>query len=162
MLRAADWAPSHNETEPWHFTVFMGNSRRALGEAFGEVYRLEVGEADFRREAYEANCAKVWHAPVWIAIGMTPALNPEGTLLMSVEEELMAVACAVQNLHLVACAQGLAGMWHSKGASVHPHMAKFLGFKPPSRLLGFFYCGWPAVKWPEGERRPLPEKVRWG
>jgi nitroreductase len=161
MLRAADWAPSHKDTEPWRFTVFMGESRRALGEAFGEVYRLEVGDEAFRQDSYEANCNKVWAAPVWIAIGMTPALRPDGTLRMREEEELMAVACAVQNLHIVASATGLAGMWHSKGQSVHPHIARFLGLEPPSRLLGFFYCGWPATPWPEGERRPLAEKVRW-
>ena len=138
----------------------MGDSRRALGEAFGEVYRMQSG-GDFRQEAFEAHCERVFHAPVWIAIGMTPALKPDGTLLMSVEEELMAVACAVQNLQLVASAQGLAGMWHSKGLSVHPHIARFLGLESPSRLMGFFYCGYPAIEWPEGERRPLSEKVRW-
>jgi nitroreductase len=160
MLRAADWAPSHNETEPWRFTVFMGESRRELGGVFGEVYRQEAGDG-FKQEAYAANCEKVWHAPVWIAIGMTPALKPDGTPLMTTEEEIMAVACAVQNLHLVASAQGLAGMWHSKGHSVHPLVARFLGLEPPSRLLGFFYCGWPNVPWPEGERRPIEQKVRW-
>jgi nitroreductase len=55
MLRAADCAPSHNETEPWQFTVFMGESRRALGKAFGEVYRQEA-DAGFRQDAYEAHC----------------------------------------------------------------------------------------------------------
>lgn len=161
MLQAADWAPSHKDTEPWRFTVFMGESRRALGRAFGEVYRMETEPADFKEEARRAYCDRVQAAPVWIAIGMAPALRADGSLLMTEEEELMAVACAVQNLHLVASAMGLAGMWHSKGLSVHPRIARFLGLEPPSRLLGFFYCGWPAAAWPAGERRPLSEKVRW-
>lgn len=160
VLVAADWAPSHGETEPWRFTVYTGEARRALGEAWAEAYRQDAGD-NFKQAAWEANRDKVWQAPVWISIGMTPALKPDGTLLMTETEELLAVACAVQNLHLVANAQGLGGMWLSKGVHVHPHTAQFVGMEPPSRLLGFFFLGYPAIPWPEGERRPLETKVRW-
>lgn len=162
-LEAADWAPSHGDTEPWRFTVYAEESRRALGDAFAEAYRLDAErEGDFKQTAFDAQRERVWGAPVWVSIGMQPALRPDGSLKMTVEEELMATACAVQNLHLVACAQGLAGMWLSKGVFRHPHVAEFAGLKPPhGRLLGFFILGWPAIAWPEGERRPLREKVRW-
>jgi nitroreductase len=92
---------------------------------------------------------------------MEPELRPDGTLKMTLEEELMAVACAVQNLHLVASAQGLAGMWLSKGVFKHPHVAEFVGLSAHGRLMGFFILGRPNVPWPQGERRPLAEKVRW-
>lgn len=98
---------------------------------------------------------------MWISIGMAPARKADGSLQMSEEEELMAVACAVQNLHLMASALGLAGMWHSKGPSVHPAVARGLGLEAPDRLLGFFMCGWPSGDWLSSERRPLAEKVRW-
>jgi nitroreductase len=162
VLAAADWAPSHGDTEPWCFTVYTGESRRALGQAFAEAYRFDAErDGDFRENAYQGQRERAWSAPVWISIGMQPALRSDGTLKMTIEEELMAVACAVQNLHLVASAQGLAGMWLSKSAFTHPHLAKFIGLTPPGRLLGFFILGWPNVPWPEGERRPLTEKVRW-
>ena len=161
LLEAADWAPSHGETEPWRFTVYMGESRRGLGEAFAETYWMSQDAEEFRQAAYEAQRDRAFMAPVWIAIGMTPALKPDGTLRMREEEEIMAVACAVQNLHLVASAMGLAGMWQSNTLTLHPHMARFVGLEPPSRLLGFFWLGWPAISWPEGTRRPLSEKVRW-
>ena len=160
-LRAADWAPSHGETEPWRFTVYTGKSRQALGDAFAEAYRLEAGEQGFKQATLEANRARALGAPVWISIGMTPGLRPDGSLQMTEEDEVIAVGCAVQNLHLVANAMGLAGMWLSKNVFIHPHVAEFVGLKPPSRLLGFFFLGWPAIPWPEGERRPLSEKVRW-
>ena len=159
-LRAADWAPSHGETEPWRFTVYTGESRRALGEAFAEAYRQDAGEG-FKQGAFEGNRGKVWQAPVWISIGMTPALKEDGSLLMTETEELIAVGCAVQNLHLVVNAQGLGGMWLSKGVHIHPYVAKFVGLPPPSRLMGFFFLGYPNIAWPEGERRPLETKVHW-
>jgi nitroreductase len=160
-LKAADWAPSHNETEPWRFTVYTGESRRALGDAFAEAYRQDAGEDGFKQVTFEANRDRAFGAPVWISIGMSPGLRPDGSLKMTEEDEVIAVGCAVQNLHLVANAMGLGGMWLSKGVFIHPHVAEFVGLKAPERLLGFFFLGWPAIPWPEGERRPLVEKVRW-
>lgn len=153
MLEAANWAPSHEDTEPWRFTVFMGEGREKLAELFA----LSQGE----KATKDGTRKRAFAAPVWIAIGMSPALNADGSLLMSPDEEMMAVACAVQNLHLMAQAYGLAGMWHSKGSSIHPEVAKGLGLESPSRLLGFFMCGWPSGEWLKSSRRPLAEKVRW-
>jgi nitroreductase len=149
MLGAADWAPSHGDTEPWRFTVFTGDGRERLADLFESA------------EGHEGARKRAFAAPVWISIGMAPVLKEDGSLLMSEDEELMAVACAVQNLHLMASALGLAGMWHSKGSSVHSAVAHGLGLDPPARLLGFFMCGWPATDWLTSTRRPLSEKVRW-
>lgn len=160
MLEAANWAPSHEDTEPWRFTVFSGDGRAKLADLFGEAYRADAGES-FREDRYEANRARASHAPVWIALGVAPVLKEDGSLKMTEEEEIMAVACAVQNLHLVASAYGLAGMWHSKGTSVHPVVAEGLGLARPNRLLGMFFLGWPIVDWPAGERGPWEEKVTW-
>ena len=150
VLEAANWAPSHGDTEPWRFSVFAGEGRAALADLFERA--MENPEAAHKR---------AFAAPVWISIGMAPARRADGSLQMSIEEELMAVACAVQNLHLMASALGLAGMWHSKGPSVHPEVARGLGLEAPDRLLGFFMCGWPLGEWLSSERRPLAQKVRW-
>ena len=159
-LEAANWAPSNGDTEPWRFTVFTGDGRLALGEAFAEAYRQEAG-AEFREETLQAMRERGTDAPAWISIGMTPGLRPDGSRSQSDDEEIMGVACAVQNLHLSLTAHGIVGMWHSKGSSVHPHVASFLGLEAPSRLLGFFWCGYPKVAWPAGERGPWEEKVTW-
>lgn len=161
MLVAADWGPSHGDTEPWRYTVFTGESRNALGDAFAEAYRGDTDESTFKQITFDSYRDRALSAPVWISIGLTPFLLADGKMKMSMEEEMMAVACSVQNMHLMASAQGLAGMWHSKGISVHPRVAKFLGLEEPSKLLGFFFCGFPDVEWPDGERRPLSSKVTW-
>jgi nitroreductase len=161
-LEAANWAPSNGDTEPWRFTVFTGDSRKELGEVFAEAYRQEAeADGDFRQETFQAMLERGTDAPVWISIGMTPGFRPDGSRAMTDDDEIMAVACAVQNLHLTLTAHGLIGMWHSKGGSVHPHTAKYLGLESPSRLLGFFWCGYPKVAWPAGERGPWEEKVTW-
>ncbi len=160
-LEAANWAPSHHDTEPWQFSVFTGDSRLKLSEAYAEAYKIEAEESGtYKQEAYDSNLERATWAPLWISISVTPSYREDGTPVGELEEEMMAVACAVQNLHLAFAAHGLVGMWHSKGVSVHPHVADFLGLTPPSKLLGFFFCGWPSVDWPEGERGPWQDKVK--
>lgn len=160
MLEAANWAPSHGDTEPWRFQVFTGESRRELAEAYAAAYRAGCeGSPDPVKK--KANYDRAFASPVWISIGMRPLISPEGKQIHSEEEEVLAVGCAVQNLHLMACAHGLVGMWHSKGVSVCEYMRDWLGLQAPGRLMGFFFCGYPKVEWPEGERRPLSEKVVW-
>jgi nitroreductase len=162
-LEAANWAPSHGETEPWRFTVFTEEGRRHLGEAFAQAYKEDAErDGSFKSATFDSQRARVWSAPVWISLGMEPMLLPDGTPKMGLEEEGMALACAVQNLHLVANAQGLAGMWLSQGVMVHLNVATSIGLNAPhSRLFGFFVLGWPNIPWPKGERKPIADKVAW-
>lgn len=161
ILDAANWAPSHDETEPWRFTVFTGEGRSVLADAFEAAYREDYPGDRFQQGACDNYRERAWKAPVWIAIGVSPMVRPDGSLQTSEEEEALAVACAVQNLHLVASALGLAGMWNSKFPLTHPRVAEAAGLAASERLLGFVFLGWPAIAWPKGERRPLSEKVRW-
>lgn len=155
LLDAANWAPSHGKTEPWRFVVYSGNARRIVSDAFGAAFRLLNPQQPVDSAGERAQRDRVWQAPVWIALGMHP--DPK----MPEWEELIAFGCAVQNLHLMASALGLAGKWTSSACALHPHVAEVVGFAPETRLFGFFYVGLPAVPWPEGRRRPLAGKVRW-
>lgn len=156
MMEAANWGQSHKDTEPWRFTIFAGEGRERLAELYSKAHLADHPEADA-----DAPRKRAYAAPVWIAIGMEPGLNDDGSYLTNEEEEVMAVATAVQNMHLMARALGLTGLWHSKGLSVHPVVAEGLGFHHPNRLLGFFMLGWPATDWPEGERGDINARVTW-
>src|SRR4051812_47308306 len=99
MLEAANWAPSHGQTEPWRFTIYSGAGRSGLSDAFGEAYRqLSSGER-YDPAAEQAQRARIWQAPVWISLGLEPALNGRGERLMPEWEELIAFGSAVQNAH---------------------------------------------------------------
>lgn len=155
MLEAANWAPSHGKTEPWRFVVFSGDERRIVGEAFGSAYREINRGRTFSETGLAAVEAKVWKAPVWIALGVEPDPGkPEW-------EELIAFGCAVMNAQLMACALGLGCKWTSGATAVHEAVARAVGFSGGTAMKGFLYVGRPAVRWPTGERRPIGEKVRW-
>lgn len=155
MLEAANWAPNHGGSEPWRFTVFAGETRRALGETFARSYRLGIDPAKHSPQAEQAQLERVWLAPVWISIGMQPGgRHPEW-------EEVAAVGAAVHAAQLVAASRGLAAFWTSGMPVLHENTARFVGLEAPARLLGFLYVGYPAIPWPEGVRGDWREKVAW-
>src|SRR5580765_7401776 len=47
MLEAANWAPNHGQTEPWRFTIFAGDGRQQLSDAFGAGYLQLTAEAGY-------------------------------------------------------------------------------------------------------------------
>ncbi|MEL7369412.1 MAG: nitroreductase [Myxococcota bacterium] len=158
LFDAANWAPSHGLTEPWRFIVFEGEGRRALAEALCQTMVDEGQDTlpldDPRRQKITR---KTETAPVIAAIVCAPSPKPNIVEF----EEIESTAMAVQNLHLAARAAGLAGFWSSGKKAFHPRMASFLGLEAPSRCLGFFYLGYPAVEWPQGRRGPAADKVTW-
>lgn len=158
LLEAANWAPSHGHTEPWRFVVFTGPARRELGEALlramGAMSGTPIGPKDPRRKKLRA---KVDTAPVIVAI--VCAVSPSKNIFE--HEEIASTAMAVQNMHIVARAEGLGAFWSSGKKAFHPEMASFLDLAEHERCLGIFYVGWPARPWPDGDRRPIADKVKY-
>jgi nitroreductase len=161
MLEAANWAPSHGQTEPWRFAVFSGEGRHGLSDAFGTAFRLLNPSSPPGSQAELAQRERVWQAPVWISLGMIAALNERGEPRMPEWEEMIAAGCAAHNAHLVASTLGLGAKWTSGAVARHPHVAEFVGLEPRAKLLGFLYVGRPAVSWPSSSRGAIADKVRW-
>jgi nitroreductase len=94
---------------------------------------------------------------VAIALGM--ARDPNGKI--SELEEMLATACAVQNMHLTSTAYGLGAFWSTGAAITGDGMRDFLGLGAKDRCLGIFYMGYPAVDWPKGYRRSWVDVTTW-
>jgi nitroreductase len=155
MLEAAMYAPSHGRTDPWRFTVFTGESRRALGETLAASYKLGTPAEKYKPENETAQRERVWLAPVWISIGLQPSGKfPEW-------EEIAAVSCAVQNMNLVAASYELGCYWTSGMVTLHENTVKFVGLEPPAKTLGFLYIGYPKETYPNSTQKDWREKVRW-
>lgn len=162
VLEAARWAPSHGQTEPWHFTVYTGEARQGLSEAYAAAFQANAGaKGIYTPEGHEAARRRAFEVPVSIALTLRPALKPDGTPVMPELEEMLALACAVQNLHLMASALGLGGMWSTGLLATHPLVEAFVNIPKPSRLMGFFTLGWPRDAWPEARRKDPAEIVTW-
>lgn len=157
MLQNANWAPTHGMTEPWRFVVFRGESRKRLAEFLAETYKSLTTPETYKPNKYEGMRQNAMLAPVVIAVGMKRQPSEK----ISELDELQAVACAVQNLHLTATAFGLGGFWSTNVAATSDAMRDFIGLSGKDRALGLFYVGYPAIDWPESTRGPIDEKVKW-
>lgn len=158
MLEGANWAPTHARTEPWRFVVFASpEARRRLGEKEAEIYKAMVPAASFQPKKYEKKIKSKEQSSYVIAICMQRQASEK----LPEIEEVCAVACAVQNMHLIATAHGVGAYWSSGGPIFSDEMKAFLGLGEKDKCLGFFYVGYPTGAHPNGARCDYRDKVTW-
>lgn len=152
MLEAAMWAPYHGSVPPWRFVVLARQAmvemqRRTL--AFYDQNWREVGWANGKRgsEAEYLKWRRMTEEEIdgrWGPVSFMVAIvmrRQAGSKRMPEWEEAAATACAVQNMHIQACAQaGLACYWSSwhEAARDSEEMREFLGMGAEDKCLGFF------------------------
>lgn len=156
MLTNATWAPTHGMTQPWRFTVYVGDGMKAIGPKLSEWYQTYAGDK-FSQKKFDTLKQRGERVTAMIAIGMEP--DPNGRI--KALEEIEAVACAVQNLHLTATAYGIGGFWSSPGFIYQPEVRDYVGLSERGQLLGLFYLGYPAGDWPISHRKPLEYVTTW-
>lgn len=157
VLSNGTWAPNHGMTQPWRFIVFSGDARQRLSAFMGEEYTRITPPEKFMPRKHENAVQRPLQASVVVALGL--ARDPRGKI--SELEEQLAVACAVQNMHLTCTAYGLGGFWGTGAVVTGDGMRRFLGLADGDRCMGLFYIGYPAVDWPKGYRKPLPDVMSW-
>ncbi|MDJ0836051.1 MAG: nitroreductase [Acidobacteriota bacterium] len=152
ILEAANWAPSHRHTEPWRFVIFQGEGRARLGDLLAETYKAAAGDKFLERK-YQKSRNRCAHVPVAMAILMKPkGVNPEF-------EEILAVGCAVQNMHLAAQSLGIGCSWSTPALVDHPDVRTFFQLEEGERCLGFYYMGYAADPFPPSKRGDVNDKV---
>ncbi len=157
MLENANWAPNHGLNQPWHFVIFKGDGRRKLAEFQANHYKINTPPETFKQGKYEKQLNRPEMATYVIAICMK---RVERTRI-PVIEDVEAVACAVQNMHLTAAAYGVAGYWTSGGVTYTQALKDWLGLGEEDQCLGFFYVGYTDEPWPESPRKSMDDKVVW-
>mmetsp|Transcript_29620 Transcript_29620/g.49787 ORF Transcript_29620/g.49787 Transcript_29620/m.49787 type:complete len:274 (+) Transcript_29620:244-1065(+) len=167
MLEAANWAPTHGKTEPWRFVVMSGEGKAEFEEMCHETMKEQLGEGSDKYEKYlekrdkkKADKAKVSHL---IAICMKRKTKPDK--IMPEWEEMAACACAVQNMHLMATALGVASYWSTGGPLDSPNLLQFCDLTDEGdRCLGLFHVGMAPperVQAYRATRGPIGKKVTW-
>ena len=156
LLNNAIWAPSHGLTQPWRFKVFMEEGRHELASFLAETYQHYAGD-DAKEIKLQRTKDRPLRASAVIAVGMTP--DPKGKI--PEVEEIEAVACAVQNMHLTATAHGLGFFWSTPRFIYSGVCNEFLGFEQKDKVLGFIYIGYPENEWPTGQRKPIEYVTEW-
>lgn len=158
LLEAANQAPTHGHTEPWRFVVYSGDSIRTFTDAHAEMYKSNT-----EVEAYsEGSYSKIKHrgdtSSHMIAVYMKRGTNPKIPRL----EEICAVACAIQNIWLLASSMQIGMYWGTGGMVHHSCMKQYFSLTEEDEMMGLLFLGYPTNEWPKGKRIiPMSEKVRW-
>ena len=159
VLESARWAPSHGLTEPWRFRIYRGPGRKTLADSLADLYEKAL-PPEMQKPGKADNLRSLpLKAPVVMLVWMA---RQEIEKIAEVEE-IEAVACAVQNMQLVATARGLGTFWSTPPVLYTPEMNVWMGIGVKDRCLGLFYLGYAAnpAELPQGRRRPIEEKIAW-
>ena len=157
ILNNALWAPTHGNTQPWRFKVFMEEGREKLSSFLAETYlKLTPEEAQ-----NDQKLAKLLTRPKMASTVIAVCMERQPEEKIAEIEEIEAVACAVQNMHLTCTAYGLGGFWASPKLIYTPEMNEFLGLGEKDKCLGLFYIGYPSIDWPKAHRKPLEYVTEW-
>lgn len=157
ILNNAQWAPTHGNTQPWRFKVFTDDGRQRLADFLGKTY-LELTPTE---QQDDKKLAKMLTRPMLSSVVIAVCMERQKEEKILELEEIEAVACAVQNMHLSCTAYGLGGFWATPKLIYHPKMNEFLGLGEKDKCLGLFYIGYPSIEWPKAHRRPLEYTTEW-
>jgi nitroreductase len=136
ILTNASWAPSHRMTEPWFFKIYSGKGKDTLLQHSMLVYEALNGseKTPFFKQKFEKKLNQSSHI-LLVCMKRDPKKSvPEW-------EEIAAVACAVQNLHLSLSGRSIGGYWSSPGFCNADLMLRQFNLSNEDKCLGFFFLG---------------------
>jgi nitroreductase len=157
LLNNAQWAPTHGNTQPWRFKVFTELGLDKLSEFLGNTYLQQTP----KEEQNDLKLAKLISRPLKSSVVIAICMERQKEEKIPEIEEIEAVACAIQNLHLSCTAYGLGGFWSTPKIIYTSQMNEFLALGEKDKCLGLFYIGYPSIDWPSAHRKPLEYNTEW-
>ena len=170
MLEAANWAPTHGKTQPWHYVILSGT--RAIQRYLDFISDWYTKRADTIAEEklsrvrtkYE-RLSEFWPEKVCHVALIVMRRQALPDKRMPEWEEMCATACSVQNLHLMATSMGVGGYWSSqtwcKEAWESEDVKEHFKISKEDKFLGAFTIGEvdPAGTKFRSTRRPILDTV---
>lgn len=157
ILNAGIWAPTHGNTQPWRFQVFMDGDKDTLSDFLAKTY-LKLTP---KEKQNDQKLAKMINRPKLASVVIAVWMKRDETEKIKELEEMEAVACAIQNMHLTATAYGIGGFWSTPALIYAQEMNEFLKIGEKDKCLGLFYLGYPAIEWPKSHRKPIEYLTKW-
>ena len=147
FLTAAVTAPDHGSVRPWRFVVIEGDNRTKLGQVFADA--LKARDPGASAEAVAKELGRPLRAPTVIAV--LARIVPDHPKAPEVEQ-IVATACAAQNVMLAAETKGYGAIMLTGQNARDPHVKKFFDLNPTDEIVAFIYIGRPSG--------PVPDKPR--
>ena len=157
ILTNAQWTPTHGNTQPWRFHVFMEEGLTTLSDFLGSTY-LKITPKEVQNDM---KLAKLIRRPLLASAVVAVSMKRQKENKILEIEEIEAVACAIQNMHLTCTAYGLGGFWSTPKLIYSSEMNNFLELDEIDKCLCLFYIGYPSIDWPTAHRKPLEFNTKW-
>lgn len=157
ILKNAQWAPTHGNTQPWRFVVYTEKGKKKLSDFLGQLYLEKIEKEKQNSQKLKKLTQRPLKSSVVIAVCMSRQKEEKILEL----EEIEAVACAVQNMQLTCTAYGLGSFWSTPKLIYSKEMNVFLNLTEKDKCLGLIYIGYPAIKWPKSHRKPINYNTTW-
>ncbi len=152
IFRAAAAAPDHGELLPWRFVVIPASARARLAQVFAASL-LERDASASEGQLAQAR-EKAFRAPVlMLAVVRTTSANGE----IPACERLLSAGCAIQNMLLVATAQGFASALTSGKALRSTALEQLFSLQAGEEAVCFLSVGTAITRKP-ARRRPEPDR----
>ena len=137
ILEAGLRVPDHGRLRPWRFVLIRGEARTAFGECLAEAIKAR----DRAAPAALLDRYRAWAVrnPLLIAVGTRIR---SGHPVPEIEQVLSAGAAAMNMLNAIHLL-GYAGIWVTGANAYDARVNEALGFRAPSRLVGFLGVGTP-------------------
>lgn len=150
LLAAAATAPDHDQLRPWRFVQVPDDQRAALGEVFAQALRERDTQAT--TEQLDQAREKALRAPLLLLLVVNAAC---GDADIDLSERLISAGCAVQNMLLMATAQGFGSALTSGKALKSQPLRAFFGLADQEHAPCFISVGTAHTRKP-GRPRPQP------
>ncbi|HSV44582.1 MAG TPA: nitroreductase [Ramlibacter sp.] len=137
ILAAAAAAPDHGELLPWRFVQVSEAARASLADAF-ETALIERDPAVLAAQREQAR-EKAFRAPLLLLA--IARLDPQAEI--PEVERLVSAGCAIQNMLLVATAQGFGSALTSGKAMQSQTLRALFRLEPHEQALCFISIGTP-------------------
>jgi nitroreductase len=157
ILNAGIWAPTHGNTQPWRFTVFMDESKQELSDFLAKTYLKLTPKEDQN----DMKLAKLLNRPNLASVVIAVSMKRDESEKILQLEEIEAVSCAIQNMYLTATAFGIGAFWATPKLIYSQEMNEYLGLHSKDKCLALFYLGYPSIEWPKSHRKPIEYVTEW-
>ncbi len=150
LLAAASSAPDHGQLLPWRLVLVPTGARERLAQVFGEA--LLERDASALPEQVAQACEKAHRAPLLLLLVVD---SVRGDPDIDLHERIISAGCAVQNMLLMATAQGFGSALTSGKALKSPTLRGLFNLSPGELALCFVSVGTVAAT-RKSRVRPVP------
>ncbi len=150
LLGAAACAPDHGQLLPWRFILIPDAARQRLADVFAQAL-LERDAAATEDQVAQAR-EKAFRSPVLMLVVVD---GSKGDPDIDLNERVLSAGCAVQNILLMATAQGF-GSALTSGKAVHSDpLRQLFGLSDHDRAICFISVG-TVIHAKTARARPVP------